>query len=101
MGLSIGSATVGADSEGLEELYTKIHAECIEQARTIVNNTEAIKEAIKDCWNGKDEEKFEQNLDKFVQKVDKALEAYDTAIKDEFTAVFKEWINFQENHVKC
>ena len=43
MALTIGSATIGADSEGLEELYTKIHAECIEEARELVNKTDKVK----------------------------------------------------------
>ena len=99
MALTIGSATIGADSEGLEELYTKIHAECIEEARELVNKTDTIKEAIRECWNGSDEKKFEENLDTFVGKVDAALQTYDEAIKNEFNIVFQNWIEFQSKHV--
>ena len=99
MALTIGSATIGADSEGLEDLYTKIHAECIEEARELVNKTDKVKEAIRECWNGSDEKKFEENLNTFVGKVDAALQTYDEAIKNEFNSLFQRWVEFQSKHV--
>lgn len=100
MGLSIGSATSGADSEGLEELYQSIHAECIQSAITVMHeNTTKVKEAIRECWSGTDEETFEANLDKFINNVETALNGYDTAIRDEFNSVFQQWVEFQAKNV--
>lgn len=99
MALSISSATSGADSAGLEELYRKIHAHCIEDAKSMVSKTGNIKKALKNCWQGIDEEKFEDHLDTFVGQVNEALTAYDEAIKTEFNSVFQEWVQFQNSHV--
>ncbi len=98
--LTIGSATTGADSHGLEELYEHIHTDCIKKAITVMNENKAkVEEAIRECWSGTDEEKFEENLEKFIKQVEDALEAYDKAIQSEFSSVFQQWIDFQAKNV--
>lgn len=98
--MDIGKATAGADSTGLEELYQSIHADCIQSAINVMNeNTTKVKEAIRECWSGTDEEKFETNLDKFIEQVEAALDQYDKAIKAEFDSVFQQWIEFQAKNV--
>lgn len=98
--MDIGKATAGADSTGLEELYQSIHADCIQSAINVMNeNTAKVKEAIRECWSGTDEEKFETNLDKFIEQVEAALDQYDKAIKAEFDSVFQQWIEFQAKNV--
>lgn len=100
MALNISGATSGADSTGLEELYQSIHADCIQSAINVMNdNTAKVKEAIRECWSGTDEEKFEENLDKFISQVESALNNYDNAIKTEFDSVFQQWVDFQAKHV--
>jgi hypothetical protein len=99
--LNISGASEGADSTGLEELYTQIHAECIQAAIDTMNDgATKVTEAIKECWSGDDEVKFEENFTTFRQQVEKALNDYDTAIKNEFNSVFQQWIEFQASHVK-
>ena len=71
----------------------------VKAARELVNKTDKVKEAIRECWNGSDEKKFEENLNTFVGKVDAALQTYDEAIKNEFNSVFQNWIEFQNKHV--
>lgn len=98
--MDIGKATAGADSTGLEELYQSIHADCIQSAINVMNeNTAKVKEAIRECWSGTDEEKFEANLDKFIEQVEAALDQYDKAIKTEFSSVFQQWVEFQAKNV--
>lgn len=100
MNLDINNATSGADSTGLEELYQSIHADCILSAINVMHeNTDRVKEAIRTCWSGTDEEKFEENLDKFIGQVESALNEYDNAIRTEFDSVFQQWVDFQAKHV--
>lgn len=74
MNLDINSATAGADSTGLEELYESIHADCILSAINVMHdNTARVTEAIRTCWSGTDEERFEENLNTFIGQVESAL----------------------------
>lgn len=100
MALNISGATAGADSTGLEQLYQDIHADCIQSAiETMNSGVSKVTDAIKECWSGDDEVKFEENLAKFVSQVEQALNDYDNAIKAEFSSVFQQWVDFQSKHV--
>ncbi len=100
MALNISGATAGADSTGLEQLYKDIHVDCIQSAiETMNNGVSKVTDAIKECWSGDDEVKFEENLEKFVSQVEQALNSYDNAIKAEFNSIFQQWIDFQSKHV--
>ena len=62
MALTIGSATIGADSEGLEELYTKIHADIYifvsggdTEKSHLKLAVESIRGLTRDCFEGCEE----------------------------------------------
>ncbi len=98
--LNIIEATEGADATGLEDLYGSIHQKFRNTYNRVDDGAHEVTAALKECWSGEDEEKFEENFMNFIKQVKNAIDSYDKAIKYEFIEVFNQWVEFQKTNVK-
>ena len=90
MALNIEGATVGYDSEGVNDLLNQIKADVIEDAKTKLKESEStLTEALDAIWQGKSEETFKSNMHADVLVVCDALDkAYATLHAEVYKTVY-------------
>lgn len=92
----IGDMQYGFDTEGLEQYLNSIRYEALQDAMDAVDNTDGIKSACENNWEGKARENYLANLEKDKQHVNEQLEVLYNILKNEISSVMAAMRNKDE-----
>lgn len=92
----IGDMQYGFDTGGLEQYLNSIESEALKHAMDAVNNTDGIKSACENNWEGKARENYLANLEKDKQHVNEQLEVLYNILKNEISSVMAAMRNKDE-----
>lgn len=92
----IGDMQYGFDTGGLEQYLNSIESEALKHAMDAVSNTDGIKSACENNWEGKARENYLANLEKDKQHVNEQLEVLYNILKNEISSVMAAMRNKDE-----
>lgn len=97
--LSWDQTTQGVTLEGLNDLLEQIKVVMVEDAIDNLDNTQAVKEAVAEGWQGGDRDLWIQHFDELKDEIKGSLEFYYNQIETEFQKIFTSWEEFQSSNV--
>lgn len=92
----IGDMQYGFDTGGLEQYLQSIESEALTHAKDAVDDTNGIKSACENNWEGKARENYLANLEKDKQHVNEQLEVLYNILKNEISSVMAAMRNKDE-----
>jgi uncharacterized protein YukE len=96
--LSIDQASVGYDTQGIQEFITKLNLEVIGKLRTTINdNIETLRSSVDQVWAGESAEAFKTKIEKDSQTMIKTLEGIEDDVKSEFAQIAKNVDDYDKN----
>lgn len=101
MSLTIDSATVGIDHEGMVRLLEAVHADVIKDAQTRLDESiYDLEDAVDQIWKGKSAETFISNMEKDKDVVKNALDLAYEDLSIEISNIRQAMNNIDANLVK-
>jgi uncharacterized protein YukE len=92
----IGDMQYGFDTGGLEQYLDSIKTEALQNAKDAVSNTDGIKSACENNWEGKARENYLANLEKDKEHVNEQLDALYNILESEISSVMAAMRNKDE-----
>ncbi len=102
MALSIQGADIGYDTQGVNQLFTMIRTNVIDEASTAMkSNLSELETSIKEIWAGHSADQFIKNMKTDVDTISKALSAAEKQLTSEISQILKAMGQVDEDLIKA
>lgn len=97
---AIGDFEYGYEASGVQAYLDEIHADCIVEAQTAVEDTSSIETILDNEWEGKARDNFKQNLKNDAKHVSEQFDALYTVLTQEINSLQAAMANKDEELIE-
>ena len=98
--LSVSDLSQGISVEGAKQYYRDLKTQVIDDTIKKLKETDDIKKALRDGWQGMACENFIESLDNVVFVTAKQIDKMEEVLKSEISLITQAWINQDQEMVE-